>query len=260
MYKKLFESMYNGSLVTTGPWEALVTFQQMIILADQFGVVDMTPQVIARRTGIPIEILVKGIAALEEPDPTSRSADLDGRRIDRLADHRDWGWRIVNFTYYDGLRRADERAAYQAQKYKERKTAKPEKSNTYEKDSTDSTALNNSTLSTSHPQSQSESHSQKKDSRAKAREGAWFEQFYQAYPKKRDKKRAEKAWKNIERHSPELTMKILAAIEVWKDTEDWRREKGRFVPYPATWLNGERWEDETIAPSSTKTDKSWLIY
>jgi len=155
--------MYNGSLVTTGPWEALVTFQQMIILADQFGVVDMTPQVIARRTGIPIEIIFKGIAALGEPDPTSRSEELEGRRIDRLADNRDWGWRIVNFVHYDSLRRADERAAYQAEKYRERKSQKVKKPTRYKKVSTDSTGLNNSTLSTPHSQSQSHSelHSQK---------------------------------------------------------------------------------------------------
>jgi uncharacterized phage protein (TIGR02220 family) len=160
MYKKLFESMYNGSLVTTGPWEALVTFQQMIILADKFGVVDMTPQVIARRTGIPLDIILTGIGALEQPDSTSRSADLDGRRIDRLADHRDWGWRIVNFTYYDSLRRADERAAYQAEKYRERKSQKPKKSMPSEKVSTHSTGVNNSTLSTPHSQSHSQSQSE----------------------------------------------------------------------------------------------------
>lgn len=160
MYKKLFESMYNGSLVTTGPWEALVTFQQMIILADKFGVVDMTPEVIARRTGIPLEIILKGIAALEEPDPTSRSAELGGRRIDRLDDHRVWGWLLVNFKHYDGLRRADERAAYQSQQYDKRKATKLTKTTTYKKDSTDSTPLNNSTLSTSHPHPHSHPHSE----------------------------------------------------------------------------------------------------
>lgn len=159
MYKKLFESMYNGSLVTRGPWEALVTFQQMIILADKFGILDMTPEVLSTRTGIPLDIIKTGIKALERPDPESRSDELEGRRIDRLADNRSWGWRIVNFCYYDSLRRADERADYQARKYQERKQAKLNKSTTSKKVSTHSTPLNNSTHSTSH--SHSHSHSQK---------------------------------------------------------------------------------------------------
>ena len=26
-------------------------------------------------------------------------------------------------------------------------------------------------------------------------------------------------------------------------TEQWQRDKGRFIPHPATFLNGRRWED-----------------
>jgi hypothetical protein len=27
-------------------------------------------------------------------------------------------------------------------------------------------------------------------------------------------------------------------------SEQWRRDDGRFIPHPATWLNQRRWEDE----------------
>ena len=73
--------MYDGTLY--GNWKALVTLQQMIILCDMDGFVDMTPQAIAARTGIPLEIIRTGITALEEPDPYSRTPDLEGRRIER---------------------------------------------------------------------------------------------------------------------------------------------------------------------------------
>lgn len=96
MYGKLFTGMYDGTLATGGPWEALVTFQQLIILADKYGTVDMTPVAIARRTTVPLEIIVKGLEALEKPDPQSRTPDEDGKRIVRLSDSRPWGWRIVN--------------------------------------------------------------------------------------------------------------------------------------------------------------------
>ena len=56
MYSKLFASMYDGTLATQGPWQAIVTFQQMLILADPTGIVDMTATAISRRTTIPLDI------------------------------------------------------------------------------------------------------------------------------------------------------------------------------------------------------------
>ena len=85
MYGKIFESIYDGTLVED--WRALVTFQQMIILADSDGVVDMTPRSISRRTGIPIEHIEAGIKVLESEDQYSRSQDENGRRIIRLDNH-----------------------------------------------------------------------------------------------------------------------------------------------------------------------------
>lgn len=112
MYGKLFEQMYDGTLATKGPWQALVTFQQFIILADKRGEVDMTPEAIARRTTIPLEIIQQGIAALEQPDAASRSPALEGRRIVRLSEHRDWGWAVVNYGHYRKIRSEDERREY----------------------------------------------------------------------------------------------------------------------------------------------------
>ena len=112
MYGKLFSQMYDGTLATKGPWQALVTFQQLIILADKDGVVDMTPEVISRRTTIPLEIIQIGLEALEQPDNGSRTIDLEGRRITRLSEHRNWGWHIVNYSKYAGIRTQDERREY----------------------------------------------------------------------------------------------------------------------------------------------------
>ena len=92
--------MFDGTLATVGPWEAIVAFQQILILSDSEGIVDMTTEAISRRTTIPLEILTKGIAALEMPDPHSRTPDEEGRRIIRLSEERPWGWRIVNYRHY----------------------------------------------------------------------------------------------------------------------------------------------------------------
>lgn len=112
MYGKLFTQMYHGTLATKGPWQALVTFQQLIILADKHGQVDMTADAISRLTTVPLEIIQMGIAALELPDPESRSPDLEGRRIARLSDARSWGWQIVNYLHYRSIRSQEERREY----------------------------------------------------------------------------------------------------------------------------------------------------
>ena len=73
-----------------------------------------------------------------------------------------------------------------------------------------------------------------------------FEVFWLAYPKKKAKGDAQKAWSKLKPNG-DLTDSILKAIEVQKISEDWTKENGKFIPYPASWLNGRRWEDENVS-------------
>lgn len=107
MYTKVFRQIYDGTLADN--WQALVTFQQLLVLADEAGVVDMTIGAIHRKTGIPVDVLTAGIAILEAPDPASRTPDMEGRRIARMDEHRDWGWFLVNFMKYRQLVSKDEK-------------------------------------------------------------------------------------------------------------------------------------------------------
>lgn len=123
MYGKIFEQIYEGSLY--GQWEALVTFQQLIVLAEHpDGIVDMTPAAIAARTSIPLDIIQRGIAYLEQPDAESRTPDEEGRRIIRLSDGRTWGWRITNYPEYNAIRTAEERREYMRLYQQARRAAK----------------------------------------------------------------------------------------------------------------------------------------
>lgn len=121
MYAKVFAQIYDGTLCTRGPWEALVTFQQLLVLADQEGNVDMTASAIARRTTIPLEIIQKGIASLLEDDPESRTPTENGRRIMPLSEGRSWGWRIVNYKHYRSLKREEDRRDYHREYWHKRK-------------------------------------------------------------------------------------------------------------------------------------------
>lgn len=106
MYGKLFETMYTGTLY--GHWQAIVTFQQMIVLADADGIVDMTPQAICAHTSIPLEIIEAGLKKLAESDQFSRTPGEEGRRIVCIDEHRPWGWQIVNYLKYKNLKDSDE--------------------------------------------------------------------------------------------------------------------------------------------------------
>lgn len=68
-----------------------------------------------------------------------------------------------------------------------------------------------------------------------------FEDFWKVWPKRLAKKDAQKAWLRV----PETAHpKILRAIVAAKRTEQWQKDDGQFIPLPASWLRGERWEDE----------------
>jgi hypothetical protein len=110
MYVKIFKSIFDGSLY--GQFEPTVVFMAMLVIAEREGIVDMTRQAIAARCGYPIDIVERGIIELEKPDPQSRTPDEDGRRIVRLEETRDWGWRITNYEKYEKIRSAEERREY----------------------------------------------------------------------------------------------------------------------------------------------------
>jgi hypothetical protein len=78
-----------------------------------------------------------------------------------------------------------------------------------------------------------------------------FEQFWSLYPRKRGRRDAEKAWTTL-KPEPELVKAIMTAVVRWIGSEEWQSRGGRFVPYPAKWLRGRRWEDQVPSNGSTQ--------
>jgi hypothetical protein len=73
-----------------------------------------------------------------------------------------------------------------------------------------------------------------------------FNEFWSAYPRKIAKADAERAWAKIR---PDLQA-VLTALEWQAKSEDWTRDGGKYIPYPASYLNSKRYEDEKPAPRS----------
>ena len=86
-FAKVFEQIFDSSISE----EFLVrfVFEDLLVLADADGRVDKTPEAIARRTNVPIDIVRDGIEKLSQPDPRSRSPKFEGRRLVPIDDHRD---------------------------------------------------------------------------------------------------------------------------------------------------------------------------
>ncbi|MGN1271450.1 MAG: hypothetical protein ACI4UX_05780 [Clostridia bacterium] len=72
-----------------------------------------------------------------------------------------------------------------------------------------------------------------------------FNEFYRLYPKK-VKKQDVKKWFQKNKPSNELFSSMLHSLEQFRASKDWQKDGGQFIPYPSTWLNQKRWEDEGI--------------
>jgi len=68
-----------------------------------------------------------------------------------------------------------------------------------------------------------------------------FEAFWQAYPRKTGKGAARAAW--AKNNLPPIE-EILIALRKAIQSQDWQKERGKFIPHPSTWINQARYEDE----------------
>jgi len=79
-----------------------------------------------------------------------------------------------------------------------------------------------------------------------------FERFWAAYPRKRNKDRARRAWKRL--HPDMETCRAMsAALERDKRSRQWTKDSGEFIPHASTWLNNRPWEDGDDAPPTPST-------
>jgi hypothetical protein len=78
-----------------------------------------------------------------------------------------------------------------------------------------------------------------------------FARFWEAYPRKVAKQDALKAFLKLKPSEEDLGL-LLKAVSAAKETDQWRKDAGRFIPHASTWLNGRRFEDDVTAPAAGK--------
>jgi hypothetical protein len=262
MYSKVFEQIFDSSI--SEDYMVRHIFMDLLVLADREGQIDMTAAAIARRTNVPLRIIEKAIVKLSEPDKASRTPEEEGRRLVLLDEHRDWGWRIVNYKQYNAMRNEEARRDY-FREYK--KNYRARKVNDLGDDVQDK--VGQSTLSTvvstvsTHVYTHADVDVDVKNippppSSARAIEPTDDEcdVIYQAYPRKVGKVDAyraiRRAVKSLAQGKDRPPMQRPEALQfLLRRVGDFRAspagQAGEFTPHPASWFNKERYLDDDAA-------------
>jgi hypothetical protein len=105
MYVKIFAGILESSIASDTHLRRF--FMDLLLLADQEGNVMATRDSIAHRLRTTREEVDWGLAKLMQPDEGSRNPDDEGRRL-RAIEGLGYGWQIINYGFYRGIKNADE--------------------------------------------------------------------------------------------------------------------------------------------------------
>lgn len=70
-----------------------------------------------------------------------------------------------------------------------------------------------------------------------------FNEFWEVYPRKTNKKKAMTAYNKISKDTHNF---IINDLQKRINTDEWKKENGKYIPYATTYINGERWNDEIV--------------
>ncbi len=81
-----------------------------------------------------------------------------------------------------------------------------------------------------------------------------FEAFWEKYPRKTAKPIAFAAYCKVPIQDQ---LAILIDLDARVNSEDWRKDDGRYIPYPSTYLNQRRWEDQAPVLPGVTAEPAW---
>jgi hypothetical protein len=225
-----------AEIVTSSIWNednaVRIVWITLMAIADKDGCVQASIAGLAPVARVTIPECEKAISILSSPDKYSRSQELEGRRIMAIPG----GFKLINHRKY--RQKAKSRAEY-FRKWREEKKKLHQK---------EKKTLNTNTNSNSDT------------GRNKAQHVALFDIFWEKYPKKVGKGYAKKCFLKLKPTKKRLD-EIIKAIDEQKASDQWKKDNGRYIPNPSTWINQERWGDElpheeTIAEMHDKLKRS----
>lgn len=135
MFGKVFDSIFDSTLIAEGGWLPTYIFMSMIAIADKDGYVEVAPRALYFKLGfresegsVAYDEFERAINYLCQVDTYSKSTDFDGRRLipisqlDEVEGGR--GWWIVNYKNYRDRASREDRAAQstdRVRRFRERK-------------------------------------------------------------------------------------------------------------------------------------------
>jgi hypothetical protein len=231
MFGKVFESIFDSTLLAEGGWLPTYIFMSMLAIADKDGYVEIAPKVLYSKIGfrgydnkITYEDFDAALGYLSNPDDYSKSTDFDGRRIIPVSELPDVegarGWWIVNYTKYRDRASREDRASQSTERSKQwRERKKGNKNN----EGTQRDALGRTGRHT-------DVDKDIKDNSSK------FDEFWNGYPKKDNKKKSRTAFEYLSLDKQE---KAIADSKV-----RYNGTAKQYIPLATTYCHGERWNDE----------------
>lgn len=238
--------VFITALLMAEPWELEEPAPQIeadtlnetgwIVPPGWYGWVDAAGVGIIARAGVPQDLGMQALKRLAAPDPESRSKAFDGRRLVRV----DGGYIVLNYIDY---RERDYTSADRSRRYRERVASRrivtPSHRDITQAEEAEIRRKEDQDLKIKIPRAP-------RSAAGKSEPPSEFLEFWLLYPKRLQKQAALKAWLA---QKPGLAL-VLSALEWQVHQPAWTKDAGQFIPYPASWLNGRRWEDEPFQPPS----------
>lgn len=252
-FTKLFNSILD-STVWQESKETKLVWVTMLAMCDRNGEIHASIPGLSVRAGVTIPECEEALRCFMSPDKYSRTKDHDGRRIAII----DGGWVLLNHAKYRALLSAEERREYnriKQQEHRKKLSLIVNDSQSHVSDVNAGEHITDADADADDSSPPGEESVIKKPSRKRSSvtvvDDSAFEQFWKAYPRRTAKGNARKAFiaalKKIDTETLLAKASQFAKQQAGKEPQ--------FIPHPASWLNGERWEDETLKPQ----DPFWFL-
>ena len=275
-YTKLFSSIVTSTIWVESDRTRIVWIT-MLAMADRNGEIQASIPGLARLAGVPIPDCEEALAKFIAPDPYSRTPDDEGRRVEKI----EGGWALLNHAKYREMASRDDSKA--ANTERQRRHREKEKRNAPVTPCNATVTLGNAkvtpTLHIAEAEAEAEAEARNthtapvpvavcdeppaadcpfppevakkvKRERKTSIEQVELERIYSAYPRKENRPAALRAIGKALSGSGMTAEHLLEITQAYaKATDRWPEDELRFIPYPATWFNGERYNDDP---------KNWL--
>ena len=223
------------SICTSDNIDELTTFQEnvfyrLLVCCDDFGRMDARPKILASKL-----YPLKSIRADQMADALRALSSAELVTLYEVG-----GKPFLQMKTWE---------RHQQIRAKRSKYPGPENSNLISSDINCNQMISDDCICPRNPiQSESEYENPNPNPNTNSSSAGAFEEFWAAYPRKVGKSDAQKAFAKVK-----VPVQVLIeAINKQKTTEQWCKDGGKYIPYPATWLNGGRWQDEVKVESAKK--------